>query len=172
MSALADITPGWPVVTDGSLHTVGGTSGSAPLTAAATALVAGTEKAAGRPPLGLVNGWFYAAAGRPGAFFDVVQGENDLDKVGCCTAAAGYDTASGIGVPNWATLPGTLPAPALSRRVAHHACRDRRDVPLAPITGRRAGVGAGSTPGRPPRRGGVSRYRTAPPAPPGWPAPR
>jgi hypothetical protein len=53
---------GRPVVTDGSLHTVGGTSGSSPLTAAATALVAGTEKAAGRPPLGLVNGWFYAAA--------------------------------------------------------------------------------------------------------------
>ncbi|HKQ43628.1 MAG TPA: S53 family peptidase [Pseudonocardia sp.] len=112
VSALADITPGWPVVTDGSLHTVGGTSGSSPLTAAATALVAGTEKAAGRPPLGLVNGWFYTAAAQPGAFFDVVQGENDLDKVGCCTAAPGYDTASGIGVPNWAVLPTTLPAPA------------------------------------------------------------
>jgi hypothetical protein len=40
------------------------------------------------------------------------KGENDLDEVGCCTAAPGYDTASGIGVPNWATLPGTLPAPA------------------------------------------------------------
>jgi kumamolisin len=112
VSALADITPGWPVVTDGSLQTVGGTSGSSPLTAAASALVAGTERAAGRPPLGLVNGWFYAAAAQPGAFFDVVQGENDLDKVGCCTAGPGYDTASGIGVPNWATLPGTLPAPA------------------------------------------------------------
>ena len=112
VSALADITPGWPVVTDGSLQTVGGTSGSSPLTAAATALVAGTERAAGRPPLGLVNGWFYAAAAQPGAFFDVVQGENDLDEVGCCTAGPGYDTASGVGVPNWATLPGTLPAPA------------------------------------------------------------
>jgi len=38
VSALADISPGWPVVTDG-------TSGSSPLTAAATALVAGTERA-------------------------------------------------------------------------------------------------------------------------------
>ena len=111
VSALADITPGWPVVTDGSLQTVGGTSGSSPLTAAATALVAGGERAANRPPLGLVNGWFYAAATQPGAFFDVVQGDNDLNRVGCCTAGPGYDTASGLGVPNWATLPGTLPAP-------------------------------------------------------------
>jgi tripeptidyl-peptidase I len=93
------------------LLTVGGTSGSSPLTAAATALVAGAERAAGRPPLGLVNGWLYTAAAQPRAFFDVVQGENDLDKVGCCTAGPGYDTASGIGVPNWAVLPATLPAP-------------------------------------------------------------
>jgi subtilase family serine protease len=112
VSALADISPGWPVVTDGALHTVGGTSGSSPLTAAATALVAGTERAAGRPPLGLVNGWFYSASTQPGTFFDIVQGDNDLDRVGCSTARPGYDTASGLGVPNWAILPGTLPAPA------------------------------------------------------------
>jgi kumamolisin len=111
VSALADISPGWPVVTDGALHTVGGTSGSSPLTAAATALVAGTERAANRPPLGLVNGWFYTASSQPGTFFDIVQGDNDLDRVGCCTAGPGYDTASGLGVPNWAVLPGTLPAP-------------------------------------------------------------
>ncbi|MBV9922051.1 MAG: S53 family peptidase [Pseudonocardia sp.] len=111
VSALAAISPGWPVVTDASLHTVGGTSGSSPLTAAATALVAGKERAAGRPPLGLVNGWFYTVATRPGAFFDIVQGDNDLNSVGCCTAGPGYDTASGLGVPNWAVLPGTLPAP-------------------------------------------------------------
>jgi kumamolisin len=111
VSALADISPGWPVVTDGVLHTVGGTSGSSPLTAAATALVAGAERAAGRPPLGLVNGWFYTAAAQPDAFFDVVQGNNDLERVGCCTAGPGYDTASGLGVPNWDALPATLPAP-------------------------------------------------------------
>jgi hypothetical protein len=81
------------------------------LTAAATALVAGAERAAGRPPLGLVNGWFYTAAAQPDAFFDVVQGNNDLERVGCCTAGPGYDTASGLGVPNWDALPATLPAP-------------------------------------------------------------
>ena len=61
VSAVADIVPGWPVVINSTLQTVGGTSGSTPLTAASTALVAASERQAGRPPLGLVNGWFYAA---------------------------------------------------------------------------------------------------------------
>ncbi|WP_127503923.1 S53 family peptidase [Actinoplanes solisilvae] len=111
VSALADIVPGWPVVTDGALQPVGGTSGSAPLTAAAAALVAANERNAGRPPIGLANGWFYQAATQPSTFFDVTKGNNDLAKVGCCTATTGYDPASGLGVPNWATLPGSLPPP-------------------------------------------------------------
>jgi subtilase family serine protease len=111
VSALADIVPGWPVVLDGALQPVGGTSGATPLVAAATSLVAGSERQAGRPPLGLVNPWLYGPAAR-GAFFDVVTGSNDLAGVGCCTAAPGYDPASGLGVPDWTALPGTLPAPA------------------------------------------------------------
>jgi hypothetical protein len=80
------------------------------LVAAATALVAATERRAGRPPVGLANGWFYQAS-QPGVFFDVTQGNNDLAGVGCCQATAGYDPASGLGVPNWAILPATLPKP-------------------------------------------------------------
>ena len=110
VSAIADIVPGWPVVTDGSLQPVGGTSGSTPLTAAATALVVANERHAGHPPIGLANGWFYQAAAQPSAFYDVTKGDNDLAGVGCCTASAGYDPASGLGVPNWALLPGLLPA--------------------------------------------------------------
>jgi hypothetical protein len=74
-------------------------------------LVAATERKAGRPPVGLANGWLYKAASQPSAFFDVTQGSNDLAGVGCCQAAAGYDLASGLGVPNWATLPALLPKP-------------------------------------------------------------
>ena len=112
ISALADIVPGWPVVIDGTLQTAGGTSGSTPLTAAATALVDAAQQSAGRPSIGLANGWFYkAAATQPSTFFDVTQGSNDLADVGCCQAAVGYDPASGIGVPNWAALPAALPAP-------------------------------------------------------------
>lgn len=110
VSALADIVPGWPVVIDGALQPVGGTSGATPLVAAATALVSASERQAGRPPVGLANPWLYGPAAR-GAFFDVVSGSNDLEGVGCCTAGPGYDTASGLGVPDWATLPATLPPP-------------------------------------------------------------
>jgi subtilase family serine protease len=109
VSALADIVPGWPDVLNGTLQPVGGTSGSTPFIAAATALVDGSQRAAGRPRIGLANGWCYQAASRPGAFYDVTVGNNDLAGVGCCQAAVGYDLASGLGVPNWAVLPATLP---------------------------------------------------------------
>jgi kumamolisin len=112
VSALADIVPGWPVVINSMLQTVGGTSGAAPLIAASAALVAGSERQAGRPPLGLVNGWLYAAArSNPSTFYDITEGNNDLAGVGCCSATADYDPASGLGVPNWATLPATLQPP-------------------------------------------------------------
>ncbi|MGW6281314.1 S53 family peptidase [Kribbella sp. NPDC055071] len=111
VSALADIVPGWPVVISGTLQPVGGTSGSTPLLAATTALVAANERTAGRPPIGLANGWFYQAKSTPSTFYDVTKGTNDLAKVGCCQAAVGYDPASGLGVPNWATLPAALPKP-------------------------------------------------------------
>jgi hypothetical protein len=35
----------------------------------------------------------------------------DLAGVGCCQATVGYDLATGLGVPNWATLPAALPPP-------------------------------------------------------------
>jgi kumamolisin len=111
VSALADIVPGWPDVTDATLQPVGGTSGSTPLIAAATALVDASERTAGRPRIGLANGWFYKAASQAGAFFDITTGSNDLAGVGCCQATVGYDPASGLGVPNWAVLPATLPQP-------------------------------------------------------------
>jgi subtilase family serine protease len=111
VSALADIVPGWPDVLDATLQPVGGTSGSTPFVAAAAALVDGSQRAAGHPRIGLANGWFYQAGSHPGAFFDITAGNNDLDGVGCCQATVGYDLASGLGVPNWAVLPSTLPQP-------------------------------------------------------------
>jgi subtilase family serine protease len=111
ISALADTVPGWPDVIDSALQPIGGTSGSTPFVAAATALVDGSERMAGRPRIGLANGWFYKAASQPGAFFDITTGNNDLAGVGCCQATVGYDLASGLGVPNWAVLPATLAQP-------------------------------------------------------------
>jgi subtilase family serine protease len=111
ISALADIVPGWPVVVSAGLQTVGGTSGSTPFVAAATALIDATQRQHGQPRIGLANGWLYQAAKRPSTFFDVTTGNNDLAHVGCCHATAGYDPVTGLGVPNWAVLPGTLPPP-------------------------------------------------------------
>ena len=111
VSALADNVPGWPLVINSTLQTVGGTSGATPFTAAATALVVVSERNSGRPPVGLANGWFYHAASRPSAFVDITTGSNDLAGVGCCQATVGYDLATGLGVPNWATLPAALPPP-------------------------------------------------------------
>jgi len=111
ISALADIVPGLPVVINSTLQTVGGTSGSTPLEAAATAVVDASQREVGLPPVGLANGWFYTAAKQPSAFFDITQGNNDLAGVGCCRATVGYDLASGLGVPNWAALLATLPRP-------------------------------------------------------------
>jgi subtilase family serine protease len=113
MSALADIDPGWPVFVNGQLETVGGTSGSSPFEAAATALVDAQQASHHQPRIGLANGWFYRADQHdPASFYDVTQGNNRLKLVNCCTASSGYDLASGLGVPNWAVLSSELPAPA------------------------------------------------------------
>lgn len=114
VSALAEIIPGWPVFLEGKLMPVGGTSGSTPFTAAATALVDAQQRSRGAPRVGLANGWFYRAAQRnPASFYDVTRGNNRLSAlVRCCAATRGYDLASGLGVPNWSVLPSELPPPA------------------------------------------------------------
>ena len=112
VAALADIVPGWPVVVNGSLTTVGGTSGASPFTAAAAALVGANERAQGRPAIGLGAPWFYNAATPTGAFRDITTGTNDLTGVGCCTAKVGFDTASGLGSPVWDVLARRVPAAA------------------------------------------------------------
>ena len=105
VSVLADIEPGWPVFVDGTLEPVGGTSGSSPFVAAATALVDAQQRAQHEPRIGLANGWFYQADRRnPASFYDVTQGDNQLKLVTCCSAATGYDQASGLGVPDWSVL--------------------------------------------------------------------
>jgi hypothetical protein len=69
------------------------------------------ERAAGRPPLGPVNGLLYDSA--PQTVFDVVSGENGYDRrVRARQAGPGYDLASGLGVPRFDVLAATLPPPA------------------------------------------------------------
>ena len=110
---LADIEPGWPVMLNGQIQSIGGTSGSTPFAAATVALLSARERLAGRPRVGFINPWFYELYKQhPELFYDVVSGSNDVNRVGCCTATKGFDEVSGLGVPNLAEIAKRLPPPS------------------------------------------------------------
>ncbi len=106
IAAHAAIGPSIPYYTGGAWAPGNGTSQATPLMAGAIALLSARERAAGRPPLGFVNPWLYKTAKkRKSAFFDVRVGTNELyPQAGGYKARKGYDLASGLGVPNFATL--------------------------------------------------------------------
>lgn len=111
VSAHASMLPGWPVAIAKDWLEDAGTSSSSPLVATAFAILSANERAAGRPPLGPVNGLMYAAP--PATVFDVVSGNNRYAaNVPGLDAAPGYDQASGLGVPRFDVLAGALPASA------------------------------------------------------------
>ena len=55
----------------------------------------------GLPKPGFVPPLLYSIAQHdPGSFLDITTGNNSVfSAVSCCTAATGYDTASGLGSP-------------------------------------------------------------------------
>jgi len=116
-SALAAFRPGWPVVFEGIVQPVGGTSGSSPFQAANVALISAYERGKGRSSVGFVNPWWYQAARTN--FRDITQGDNQIPVVGpgfinspaCCWAYPGYDLASGLGSPRFDRLAASLPKP-------------------------------------------------------------
>jgi subtilase family serine protease len=114
VSAHASTFPGWPVNIAANWIEDGGTSASSPLVAGAFAVLSARERAAGRPPLGPVDGLLYRLRTRSaGALYDIVSGNNGFDaKVPARVARPGYDLASGLGVPQFGALSGVLPRPA------------------------------------------------------------
>ena len=113
VALLGAIRPGWPVAYGGQIFTVGGTSGAAPFLAANLALMAAQQRVDGYPGFGLVNPWFYKAAAKtPSPFYDITVGANSVQMIGCCSAYAGYDMASGLGVPAMDALFKSVPYPA------------------------------------------------------------
>jgi subtilase family serine protease len=125
ISANADPNTGYLIYYNGSASVgntpvgwqgTGGTSGSAPLWAAAIGL-ANASKACGGVPIGFLNpGLYRAAATGYGAYFhDVVAGNNDFTGTngGRYAAGAGYDMGSGLGTPNASALAGALCADSL-----------------------------------------------------------
>lgn len=111
-----------PIVLGGEWQSTGGTSASGPIVAAIFALLNQLRNASSLPPLGLANGWLYAAASsRPDAFNALADGgSNACGEPGlngaaqCCTQ--GFTTTTtleptlrwsvpgGLGTPNFGVL--------------------------------------------------------------------
>ena len=131
VSLLADLAPGYeifctakpqPCSANHGWLFIGGTSAGTPLLAGGVALADQALRQAGQSGLGFVNPLLYSIASSNAAlaapptatsvFSDVVTGSNDLfathhQPLGCCTAGAGYDDASGLGQINVANLTAT-----------------------------------------------------------------
>jgi kumamolisin len=111
VSAFADPSPGYPVVCSApvegcpagrgrGLAFVGGTSASTPLVAGMIALWTQAARERGLPRPGFVPPLLYSlAASSPQAFLDIATGSNSLFGMPCCSAAPGYDLATGLGSP-------------------------------------------------------------------------
>ncbi|WP_420123923.1 S8 family serine peptidase [Nakamurella sp.] len=82
-----------------------GTSFAAPFVAGALVAVDAHRQAQGAPALTFALGSAQHTVDAR-AVRDVVEGNNDLYAVGCCTAAAGFDPASGWGEPRFDVLAG------------------------------------------------------------------
>lgn len=109
VAAHASRFPGFPVILqtkNGSRVNTqytwnSGNSAATPVTAVQVAVAAAREEQAGRPALGFVTPFLYAGyATSPGAFFDVVQGNNSVPdaRVPGYSAGPGYDLVTGMGV--------------------------------------------------------------------------
>ncbi len=113
VSAAASNFPGWPVVLGGNWISDGGTSASAPLVASAFAVLSRDLRHRHLPPVGPANGLLYYLARRsPATIYDVIRGNNGWSKkVPARHAHPGYDLASGLGVPRFAAIAGSVPRP-------------------------------------------------------------
>lgn len=112
VAAHAATGPFWPLFMGSeAFEPVGGTSAATPMTAASVSIIAAVQRVAGDPALGAVQPWLYRMQQRnPNAFYDVVDGNNDVYGQGCCSAKVGYDKASGLGSPDFEVWLRKLPA--------------------------------------------------------------
>ena len=83
----------------------GGTSASAPLLAGGIALADEAAASQSEAPLGLVNPLLYQLGeAHSSALVGITTGNNDVYGLGCCTATAGYNEATGWGSVDFAAL--------------------------------------------------------------------
>jgi hypothetical protein len=105
----------WLISQNGVSEPVGGTSVSAPLWAAFTALMNQQAAANGKPPVGFLNPAVYLVgkgAGYTAAFHDITTGNNiGTNTAPKYSAVAGYDLCTGWGSPAGSNLINALVAP-------------------------------------------------------------
>jgi subtilase family serine protease len=112
VAAFADPSPGYAIICSHevqgcgpspgqTISFVGGTSAATPLVAGMIALWDQQAKQSGLPNPGFVPPLLYSIAQHaPGSFLDITTGDNAVfGGVSCCTAAPGFDLASGLGSP-------------------------------------------------------------------------
>ena len=112
VAAFADASPGYAIVCSfgvsgcgpspgQTIEFVGGTSAATPLVAGMIALWDQKASQSGWPRPGFVPPLLYSIAKNdPDSFLDITTGTNVVFQgVTCCTAAKGYDMASGLGSP-------------------------------------------------------------------------
>jgi Putative Ig domain len=109
---LATMSPGTTTV---GWLSAGGTSLAAPQWAGIIAVANGLRALTGTAALGVSQTTLYgkvatSATAYAGAFADIVQGSNG--SCATCTAAVGYDTATGLGTPNVTALLGSVASTA------------------------------------------------------------
>jgi hypothetical protein len=116
LALLADVAPGYDVFCTAQADcngrgwtTFGGTSAATPLLAGGFALIDQLLREHSLQPLGLANPLLYKLAQTPPGgtlvIYDVAQGgddvgpfiQSDFQPLGCCSAATGFDEASGWG---------------------------------------------------------------------------
>ena len=98
-----------PVVIDGTLTPVDGTSCSSPVFAGIVALLNDYQKSRGKPVLGFLNPVLYKMA-EDGVFNDITDGGNMCTEMQCCGDKFGYqswkgwDPVTGLGTPNFGLM--------------------------------------------------------------------
>jgi kumamolisin len=112
ISLFADASPGYALICSHgvqgcgpapgqTIEFVGGTRSAAPLVAGMIALWDQKAEQSGWPRPGFVPPLLYSIAhSSPDAFLDITTGGNTVfGGISCCTAAPGFDMASGLGSP-------------------------------------------------------------------------
>jgi kumamolisin len=154
VSMLADLLPGYSIYCTAApdctsaqnptppWQTVGGTSAGTPLLAGAVAIIDQMLKATHHENLGLVNPLLYKlghSASAASVFYDVTSGSNDIGPfipgtsgapLGCCTAGAGFDEASGWGSVDVANLSRAALA-LVPKQIAFGVSLPRHQHPVA-----------------------------------------